>query len=169
MHGKEELAPGLADMSWFDQDGHPISEEAWNNPEERIIVLRRAERNDDGAISAVTLLLNPTIESRTFKLPAPHVSTRMLIDTDKPDVSERDLEGHVPAEDVQQRALAHARRADHRDHLALGDGQVEIVQHVQPAARGRVGLCQTSHLDQRHVYWFLRASAGSMRAACRDG
>jgi pullulanase/glycogen debranching enzyme len=93
MHGKEELAPGLADMSWFDQDGQPISEEDWNNPEERIIVLRRAERNDDGAISAVTLLLNPTIESRTFKLPAPHVSTRMLIDTDKRDVAEHDLKG----------------------------------------------------------------------------
>jgi isoamylase len=93
MHGEKELAPGLADMSWFDQHGQPISEEAWNNPEERIIVLRRAERNDDGAISAVTLLLNPTVESRTFKLPAPHVSTRMLIDTDKPDVPERDLEG----------------------------------------------------------------------------
>jgi isoamylase len=94
MHGKEELAPGLSDISWFDQHGQPISDEAWNNPEERIIVLRRAERNDDGAIAAVTLLLNPTVESRTFKLPAPHVSIRMLIDTDKPDVPERDLEGH---------------------------------------------------------------------------
>jgi len=93
MHGKEELAPGLPDISWFDQHFQPISDEAWNNPEERIIVPRRAERNDDGAIAAVTLLLNPTVESRTFKLPAPHVSIRMLIDTDKPDVPERDLEG----------------------------------------------------------------------------
>jgi isoamylase len=94
MHGKEELAPGLSDISWFDQHGQPISDEAWNNPEELIIVVRRAERNDDGAIAAVTLLLNPTVESRTFKLPAPHVSIRMLIDTDKPDVPERDLDGH---------------------------------------------------------------------------
>src|SRR5262249_20612829 len=28
MHGKEELAPGVQDISWFDQHGNPISVEA---------------------------------------------------------------------------------------------------------------------------------------------
>jgi isoamylase len=94
MHGKEELAPGLADMSWFDQHGEPISEAAWTNPEERIIVLRRAGRNLDGVISALTLIMNPTVEKTTFRLPAPHMPTRVLIDTDEPHLAEHDIDGH---------------------------------------------------------------------------
>jgi isoamylase len=94
MHGEEELMPGLADMTWFDQNGEPISAEAWANPEERIIVLRRAGRNLDGTISALTLIMNPTVEKRTFRLPAPHVPTRVVIDTDKPHLAEHDSDGH---------------------------------------------------------------------------
>jgi isoamylase len=94
MHGKQEWAPGLADISWFDQHGEPISEEAWNNPEERIIVLRRAGRSMDGAISALTLIMNPMVEKMTFRLPAPRMPTRVLVDTDKPELAEHDIEGH---------------------------------------------------------------------------
>jgi isoamylase len=94
MHGKEELAPGLADMSWFDQQGEPISEEAWNNPEEGIIVLRRAGRNLDGAVLALTLIMNPTADKMTIRLPAPHMPTRMLVDSDKPLLAEHDIDGH---------------------------------------------------------------------------
>jgi isoamylase len=93
MHGKEELAPGLADISWFDQHGEPISEEAWNNPKEGIIVLRRAGRNLDGAISALTLIMNPTGEKMTFRLPPPHMPTRVLVDSDKPHLPEHDIDG----------------------------------------------------------------------------
>jgi isoamylase len=94
MHSKEELAPGLADISWFDQHGEPISEEAWHNPEERTIVLRRAARNLDGAISALTLIMNPTVEKMTFRLPAPHMPTRVLVDSDKPHLAEHDIGSH---------------------------------------------------------------------------
>jgi isoamylase len=81
-------------MSWFDQHGEPISEEAWHNPEEGIIVLRRAGRNLDGAISALTLIMNPTVERMTFRLPAPHMPTRVLVDSDKPQLAEHDIDGH---------------------------------------------------------------------------
>jgi isoamylase len=94
MHGKQELAPGLADMSWFDRHGEPISEEVWNNPDERIIVLRRAARRTDGGISALTLIMNPMVEKITFRLPAPRMPTRVLVDTDKPQLAEHDIEGH---------------------------------------------------------------------------
>jgi glycogen operon protein len=94
MHGKEQLAPGVTDISWFDQHGNPISVEAWQNPEERVIVLRRADRHE--AVQALTLLLNPTDQALDFRLPPPHVSQRLLIDTDKPDAPERDLaEDHI--------------------------------------------------------------------------
>jgi glycogen operon protein len=92
MHGKEQPAPGIADIDWFDHLGRPISSEAWNNPEERIIVLRRAAREED-IISVLTLLLNPTEGRRTFFLPEPHLPVRVLIDTDLPDAPERDLNG----------------------------------------------------------------------------
>jgi isoamylase len=94
LHGKEELAPGMTDIAWFDPGGRPMTSEAWNNPQERIIVLRRAMRENDGAIvSALTLLLNPTEEKRTFLLPEPRVPARMLIDTDAFEAPERDLDG----------------------------------------------------------------------------
>ena len=35
------------------------------------------------------------------------------------------------AQDVQERALPHARCTHDRDHLAFLDGEIEIAQHVQ--------------------------------------
>jgi isoamylase len=93
MHGNEQLAPGVADISWFDEDGEPISVESWNNPDERVIALRRAARNGDGTVAALTLFLNPSDAGVAFRLPRPHVPTRVLIDTDKPDAPERDHDG----------------------------------------------------------------------------
>jgi glycogen operon protein len=95
MHGKEQPAPGIADISWFDQQGEAVSVEAWNNPDERVIVLRRAARDEEGAVPALTLFLNPTGEGLTFRIPPPHVPMRMLIDTDKPDAPERELTGET--------------------------------------------------------------------------
>ena len=54
------------------------------------------------------------------------------------------VDGVEAAEHVQQRALAHARRAHDRDHLALLDGQVEIAQHVQPLVGRRVELVEAA-------------------------
>jgi isoamylase len=92
MHGKEELAPGVADISWFDQHGELISVDAWNNPNERVIVLRRAQR-DDGAVQSLTLMLNPTGDSLPFRLPAPRIRSRVLIDTCRPDAPEHNVDG----------------------------------------------------------------------------
>ena len=35
-------APGVLDIDWFDEHGEAISAEAWNDPEERLLALRRA-------------------------------------------------------------------------------------------------------------------------------
>src|ERR1019366_6939708 len=75
--------------------GDAVSVEAWNNPDERVIVLRRAARDEEGAAPALTLFLNPTGEGLTFRIPPPHVPMRLLIDTDKPDAPERDLAGET--------------------------------------------------------------------------
>ena len=91
LYGKEELPGGVLDIAWFDEQGGPISPDAWNDPAQRTLVLRRAARADDGTIPVLTLLLNPTEECRQFHLPPPAMKTSVLIDTAKPEAPERPL------------------------------------------------------------------------------
>ncbi len=91
--GQHELAPDVLDIAWFDEAGAAIPPEAWNNPEQRTLVLRRAARLADGRVPMLTLLLNPTPEDRHFALPPPHRPTRLLLDTAHPAAPERDLCG----------------------------------------------------------------------------
>jgi glycogen operon protein len=93
LHGKVEVAPDVLDIDWFDQNGEIISSEAWNNPEDRLFAVRRAARDDDGTVSILTLLLNPTGEDHRFRLRAPSLPTRVLLDSSEPDKAEYDLEG----------------------------------------------------------------------------
>ncbi|HTJ02601.1 MAG TPA: glycogen debranching protein GlgX [Methylovirgula sp.] len=95
MHGKEMLPGNLSDIAWFDQNGEPMSNDAWNDPNKRVIVVRRAERPAGDIVAALTLLLNPTSESMVFRLPAPHVPSRVLIDSSDPSAEEYDVEGEV--------------------------------------------------------------------------
>jgi glycogen operon protein len=93
MHGKAEPAPGIADIAWFDQNGEPVTVEAWNNPEERVIVVRRASRSLTGSVPILTLLLNPTAGSLSIDLPPPHLPSYVLLDSDQPDEPERSFDG----------------------------------------------------------------------------
>jgi glycogen operon protein len=47
-----------------------------------------------GKIAILTLLLNPTGEQKQFRLPPPHVPTRILIDSASGNLDARDLGGH---------------------------------------------------------------------------
>ena len=70
LHGKDEPAPGILDIAWFDTHGEIISSKSWNNPEKRLFAVRRASRNDDGTVPVLTLFLNPSEKDRVF--PAAH-------------------------------------------------------------------------------------------------
>ena len=35
LHGKDQPAPNVLDIAWFDEQGEVISAEAWDNPAER--------------------------------------------------------------------------------------------------------------------------------------
>jgi glycogen operon protein len=91
LHGQEELAPGVRDIAWFDASGEPVSPESWNNPEERRLVLRRAGRTQDGAVEILTAFFNASADKHSFRLPAPGLPVRLLIDSGDPDAPERDL------------------------------------------------------------------------------
>jgi len=73
-------------------DGGQISPDAWNNPTESALMLRRATIDDEGVVVAATLLLNPSEEDRVFALPPPALPTRMLLDTALPDAPEQEIE-----------------------------------------------------------------------------
>ena len=93
LHGKEEPAPGILDIAWFDTHGEIISSESWNNPEKRLFAVRRASRNDDGTVPVLTLFLNPSEKDRVFRLPTQNVATRLLLDSADPAKPESDIAG----------------------------------------------------------------------------
>lgn len=94
LHGAVEIAPGISDISWFDESAAPLSQDNWNDPEARLLTLRRAATADDGTTSVLMLMLNATDEDRIFALPAPGTATR-LIDTADPDAPEQEFGNEV--------------------------------------------------------------------------
>jgi glycogen operon protein len=93
LHGKDEPAPGILDIAWFDTHGGIISSESWDIPEKHLFAVRRASKNDDGTVPVLTLFLNPTGIDRVYRMPTQGVPTRILIDTAAPDKPEEDVFG----------------------------------------------------------------------------
>src|SRR2546423_2851577 len=91
LHGKEEPAPGILDIAWFDTHGGNISPDSWNDPQKRLVAVPRAARNNDGSVAILTLFLNPSENDRVFRLPTQNVATRLLIDSLAPDKEESDI------------------------------------------------------------------------------
>ncbi|MFT4047856.1 MAG: glycogen debranching protein GlgX [Solimonas sp.] len=114
-HARVELAPGLRDVFWFDENGAELSPADWNNPNARLLGLRRAgvSRERESAIDIVIALFNADGNTFRFELPPPRLDFRLLIDTAAPARRERHLvDGAV---DVAGHSLmllaAHAERA----------------------------------------------------------
>jgi glycogen operon protein len=101
LHGHREPAPGVFDIAWFNADGARVAESSWTDPEQRLLCLRRATRNDDGTVSILNFLLNPTGEDQTFQLPEPALPVSILIDTARPEADVLDLK--------EQKVLVRAR------------------------------------------------------------
>lgn len=93
LHGREFLAEGVPDISWFDASGEVVSAESWNNAEDRCLALRRAGPNQDGSVTMLTAFFNSGTEDCHFRLPEPRWPTRIVLDSGAPDAPERDLEG----------------------------------------------------------------------------
>ncbi|WP_296719860.1 glycogen debranching protein GlgX [Erythrobacter sp.] len=99
LHGNEEAAQDLPDIDWWDERGMRLAPEDWDNGEGRALLMRRAERCEDGTITTVSLLLNASDEALTFNLPPPDVPRRLLIDSAHPEAEEQDgiLDSYVLA------------------------------------------------------------------------
>jgi glycogen operon protein len=109
LHGQKEPAPGILDIAWFDENGASIPDDNWKKPELRLLVLRRASANEDGTVSLLTLLLNPTADNHPFALPEPVMPTRILVDSAKPREPEIDLEDGKVEVQARSAVLTYAK------------------------------------------------------------
>jgi len=85
MHGATEPLQGVQDIAWFDDQGAPIPPDAWNDSEQRTLILRRAMSHGDDRVTILSLLLNPTGEDRIFRLPSPALPSVVALDTAAPE------------------------------------------------------------------------------------
>jgi len=79
----DEIAPGITELSWWDERGVQLSPADWSNTEGRILILRRAERRPDGKLEVTALMLNADSNEIEFKLPGPF-KWQLLYDTRDP-------------------------------------------------------------------------------------
>ena len=90
--GGAEVRPGLADIAWFDRHGAPMTDGAWNEPEERTLALRRALAMDDGGLDATLLLLNADGTGHAFALPEPALAWTLVLDSAHPEREEHPVQ-----------------------------------------------------------------------------
>jgi isoamylase len=88
-HGRLEPVPQVRDAEWFDENGDIMRGEDWQNPEGRLLCLRRAARLDPQRTEVSLLLTNNTQEARSFQLPDPPLSWTLRLDSDDPTGGER--------------------------------------------------------------------------------
>jgi glycogen operon protein len=86
-HAHLELAPGMRDVFWFDEDGTDLSADDWNNPNARLLGLRRVGRAPDheDAVDIIVALFNADAGAFRFELPPPRLDYRLLLDSDDPE------------------------------------------------------------------------------------
>jgi glycogen operon protein len=90
LHGRNEIAPGLLDIQWFNEDGMVMEPAQWSDPERRLLALRRAavgggDRGEKGSIEATLMLMNASQEPSLFRVPQPALTWIVELDTHAPD------------------------------------------------------------------------------------
>jgi isoamylase len=91
LHGSEQVAPGVADIEWFDERGMRLSDEDWRNIEGRALILYVANRPGTGTARVSALVMNASAEPLDFHLLA-NVRWRMLLDSAAPERNESVLD-----------------------------------------------------------------------------
>jgi glycogen operon protein len=102
LHGAE-IAPGIADITWFDERGQALSSEAWQNPQARAFSVRRATIGADGQPELVLMLVNAGHDPIEFIFPKPASWLHLLLDSAEPDSPGRKVED--PSITVQGRSV----------------------------------------------------------------
>jgi isoamylase len=91
-HGVVEPAPGLKDIFWFDERGNELPPADWDNPNARLLGVRRALARGDGRLEVAILLFNADEADHDFELPPPALDYQLLAASEDPDDSGQKLE-----------------------------------------------------------------------------
>ncbi|MEP9355958.1 glycogen debranching protein GlgX [Xanthobacter sp. KR7-65] len=94
LYGDAEPAPGIRDISWFDENAGPLSSDDWNKGDAHLLTLRRAACGNDGTASVMTLMLNATDAPRDFRIPPP-LPVILMLDSADPGAPEQLVEGET--------------------------------------------------------------------------
>ncbi len=102
LFGDREVLSGMHDIDWFDEHGERLSPEAWQDPDARVLAVRRAGAGLDGELEVLLMMLNASSHDVTFTTPAPHLAWCVLLDTARPEAPPQGLS------DVTFEVAAHA-------------------------------------------------------------
>ena len=103
LHSRDEPLPGIRDVDWFDERGKAMTQDDWDYPQGRLLVLRRAQAAE--RVEVTLLLVNGDAADREFVLPQPALAWRLRLDSAAPDrdgeAIEADARVQVSARSVQ--------------------------------------------------------------------
>jgi isoamylase len=105
LHGKNQIGNGLLDIDWRDERNQRLSEQDWQNPEGRALIMYLAEPFRDGGARVTALLLNGSGVTLPFKL-LDNLRWRILADSANPEAEETIFEDEVYT--LESRAAAFA-------------------------------------------------------------
>ncbi|HWW20005.1 MAG TPA: glycogen debranching protein GlgX [Steroidobacteraceae bacterium] len=91
-HGRIEPLPQVKDVEWFDENGDIMRGEDWQNPQGRLLCLRRAARLDERRAEVTLILTNNGMQAHAFQLPDPTFRWWLRINSDDPHGAEVELE-----------------------------------------------------------------------------
>jgi glycogen operon protein len=84
LHGTKETVPGIRDVEWYDENAEVLTQEAWADPEARLLTLQRAV-GEKNMVDVTLLMLNASQEDRTFLYPYPELPWIVKIDSGMPE------------------------------------------------------------------------------------
>jgi glycogen operon protein len=94
LHSAVQVAPGLADIEWLDERGTRLSEQDWQNPEGRALILYLASRAGEKRPLVTGLAMNASGNPLDYHL-LENVHWRMLLDSGAPEREETLLDKPV--------------------------------------------------------------------------
>jgi glycogen operon protein len=83
VHGQAAYGRDVNDIDWFGPDGQPLTPDAWNDPEGRVLAVRRASphERDPSRIDVTLLILNAGAQPVRCALPSPQLNWSVLVDS----------------------------------------------------------------------------------------
>lgn len=86
LDGEREIAKGINAIAWYDSDGCALTPSSWDDPQGRVLGLRRAAQAPDTGVIDITLtLFNANADDVSFRLPAPALQWENVLDSGHPD------------------------------------------------------------------------------------